>query len=384
MTQKTLDSIIGFYKKFRILLLILFLGLALLFLWPFLIKVKLQYYDFNVFWNAAYNTLRHINPYIADWFLYPPWVILFFLPFSLLPFDISRLLWYVFCVGLILYSCDRIWIFYQGPKKYKVLAWFIGITFSASLFALIWGQLSPLVLLGIILFLENCDGNYKKYIWVGMSIFFIAMKPQVLFLFWPALCIWLVKRRQWKLLIISALVMVGATICVALFVPEIIPSYIQSFWKNPPSIFGTPTLGYWLRLIFGEQKYWLQFLPPIFGLIWFGYYWYRNKDTWRWANNLTVIILVSILTTPHSWTHDYLIMLPCILQGVISYIKGGKKMNLILFTLMWLVVNVAIVLLHFRLGDYWFYWESLLILGFYLATTHPKIKLHQIVQEEGS
>jgi hypothetical protein len=383
LDQIIIDWIIGFYKKFRVPILILLLGLSILILWPFLISVKLQYFDFNVFWNASYHTLRHINPYTADWFPYPPWVILFFLPFGLLPFNISRLLWYLLCVGLILYSCNRIWIFYQGPKNYRYLAWLTGITFSASLFALIWGQLSPLVLLGIILFIENCDGNDKKYIWLSLSIFLIAMKPHILFLFWPALFLWSVKRRQWRLLIISPLSLIGATICVSLFVPEIIPSFIQSILRNPPSNFGTPTLGYWLRINFGEQKYWLQFLPFIFGFIWFCYYWNRNKNTWRWADNLTILIFGSILTTPHSWTHDYLILLPGILQGVISYIKGGKKRNIILFIIIWLAFNLAIVLLHFRVGDYWFYGESLLILWFYLATTHSRISPKRTMQEAG-
>lgn len=216
---------------------------------------------------------------------------------------------------------------------------------------------------------------------MGISLYFIALKPQILFLFWPALCLWSIKRKEWRMLIFGTLAIVGAILCVSLFVPDIIPSYIQSIWSNPPSIFGTPTLGYWLRLIFGETNYWIQLIPPIFGLVWFCFYWFRNKDTWRWADTFPILVFVSFLTTPHSWTHDYLIMLPGILQGVIAYIKGGEKKNIIFFIFMWLAINIAIVLLHFRLGDYWFYWQSLLILWFYLATTHSKVTPKKIMEK---
>lgn len=363
-----------FSKRFRIPLLILILGLLIVILWPSLVKVKLQYFDFNVFYNAAYHTLRNINPYNADWFLYPPWVIPFFFPFSLLPFSISRLLWYIICVGLILYLSDRLWNFYQGPDKQKGVAWLFGITFSASIFALIWGQLSPLVLFGLVLFLENYDEKNRNYIWTAVSFYFLAMKPQTLFLLYLAILAWTVDRKKWKLLLASISILVVASITVTLFVPEIFPSYVQSFVKNPPSIFGTPTSGYWLRLIFGDQKYGLQLIPPICGVIWFCFYWVKHKNTWRWANTLPILVFVSLLTTPHSWTHDYLIMLPGILQGVISFSSQDSRKKLFLLILVWLAFNITVVVLHFRLSDFWFYWEVLLIFGFYIAATDPEKK----------
>jgi hypothetical protein len=87
---------------------------------------------------------------------------------------------------------------------------------------------------------------------------------------------------------------------------------------------------------------------------------------------LPILVFVSLLTTPHSWTHDYLILLPGILQGVILFSSQDSKKKFFLLILVWLAFNITVVVLHFRLSDYWFYWEVLLIFGFYIAATKPK------------
>jgi hypothetical protein len=375
MSGLTPQLFISFYRRYRIIILTLLVGLILFFAWPFLKNIRLQYFDFNVFYNAGYHTLRRIDPYGADWFLYPPWVIPPFLPFGLLSFDASRLLYYFVGVIIIFLVSDGLWAFLEGPKQYRWLAWLVGITFNPVIITLMWGQLSPLVLLGIFLFLKfvaESSNNNKRLTWAGLSTYWIALKIQVLYLFWPLLLLWSIHKRESRLIGASLLVITSAVLVTVFFVPGIICSYLRSILQSPPSFFALPTIGYWLRLAFGEERYWLQFIPPVFGCAWLVYYWIKKKDMWQWKEELPLLAFASLITTPHSWTHDYLILLPGILLGFIKLTKIGTKIQLSALILLWLLFNVVVVILHFRLGDYWFYWQIFILLGFFLATAYRR------------
>ena len=359
----------GLYKRYRIIVLGLVVVLTILILLPYLRNVKLQYYDFNVFWYASRHTLEKINPYTSDWFLYPPWVIPPFFPFGLLPFDISRLLWYIVEVVLIMLLSDKLWTFYQGQFRYRWMAWLISLSFSPTMLALIWGQLSPLILMGIYFFLKYCeqarqDGH--KLIWAGVNAYWLALKPQLMFLLFPAWILWLARKKAWWALGASFIGIIGATLAVSLFVPDILQSYLNSFLKEQPALFGTPTLGFYLRLIFGEERFWLQFIPPFLGIAWLLYYWVKKRDSWQWKDELPVLIFVTLLTTPHGWTHDYLILLPVILWGFIKISNRWTLPQLILCIFLWVILNAGVLLSHFWLSDFWFYWQVPILLGMML------------------
>ena len=391
-----------FYPKYRILLLILIIILFMIVFWPTLRSIRLQYFDYNQFWTAGYKTIHQENPYLDNRLLYPPWVIPLGMPFSVLAFDLSRLLWYLLEVGLILFACARIWVYYNGPPRYLWLAWVVGISFSPAIFALIWGQLSPFIITGVILFLENMEpgpgqslGNPKELvkqsfatkigpgdasvatlhpndmlkreanlILAGLCTYLIALKPQSLYLFWLAFLFWSWMKREWKAFGISLLSLIAATFFVSLFVPDILSQYILSFNTRLPSEFGTPTLGYWLRILFGEQFTVLQFVPPLVGVVWFGLYWMRKKNSWQWAQEMPVLAFASLLTTPHGWTHDYLILAVGILPVFAALASLHSKRRLILALAAWLIFNVVVILLHFQLSDFWFVWQIPFLLLF--------------------
>jgi hypothetical protein len=64
-----------------------------------------------------------------------------------------------------------------------------------------------------------------------------------------------------------------------------------------------------LRMIFGEDRFWLSFVPPLAGMIWGAWYYLLNRSQWNWCDRLPVVVFVSLLTSPYGWVYDQVLLL---------------------------------------------------------------------------
>jgi hypothetical protein len=361
----------------RIAGIISILVFVLILLWPSLPNINLLQMDFIQFWAAGYQALRFSNPYNLEAtteiyrtftnnvpfesFLYPPWVVTVFLPFSLLPIQISRNLWYILCLSLLIFAADRIWIFYDGPIRLRWLVLLLSLTFCPTILTLALGQLSPFTLAGAILFLENMWSSKGKpfKLWLaGSAAILLALKPQGFYLFWVALLLWSISKRESRVILGALLGLSMATLVVSFFVPDIFVKFISTSLKNQPILYSTPTIGYWLRVWFGEKYFTLQLVGPILGIGWLTYTWHSYREVWDWSEQLPKLAFVSIITSPYAWTHDQLILLLPMLQLVTWVSNSAKSFLLIYVVIGWLAINIGLVVLHFQFADYWFIWQA--------------------------
>jgi hypothetical protein len=340
--------------------------------------------DFGHYWAAGKLTVEGSNPYSADnvqrlrdhavgfrteytvipiaWT--PPWSLILLVPFGLFGYPIGRLLWLITCITIILVCSDILWQIYSSGRKNLVLIWIVALTFGPSISVLHKGQITPWVLIGITGFL------YYLYIhpndWIaGAFTLFISLKPQLFYLFWPILLLWGIRNHRWRVLISSLLVLLVATFIAMSFNVNVVKQYIEALLYNTPKDWATPTIGGYLRLIFGIEYYWLQFIPPVGGLIWVLFYWRHNIETWSWKTNTPPLIFASILTVAYAWTYDQVIILVAIiyvLSGVIS--KAGQKQILLLLGFL-MFINLLDILLHRNLHEFWFGWLAPLYLVWY-------------------
>ena len=127
---------------------------------------RLQMYDFVEYWAAGRLIASGENPYDLDhmheleraagrtedgilmW--NPPWTLPLVLPFGLLPVRVAHLLWLVLQLGVLVFCVDRLWLLYGGDGDRRWVAWLLGIAFLPTLFALTAGQITPLLLLGVV------------------------------------------------------------------------------------------------------------------------------------------------------------------------------------------------------------------------------------------
>jgi hypothetical protein len=92
--------------------------------------------------------------------------------------------------------------------------------------------------------------------------------------------------------------------------PNIFADYVGLSRSGYEKMF-LPAIGGILRSVFGSplHNFWLQFVPPAVGLIWFAFYWHRHGANWNWREQMPLLVAVSLLTSVYGWALDGAILL---------------------------------------------------------------------------
>jgi hypothetical protein len=175
------------------------------------------------------------------------------------------------------------------------------------------------------------------------------------------------------------------TILAYLFNPDIIQQYFSMLHNYRISEWANPTIGAYLRFFWlGTDKFWLQFLPTVIAALWFLYYWYTHHG-WDWVAELPMILLISQITSPYSWTYDQVILIPVVIQATIWIISNWKRWSTILISIAFLAISILDLILHMRLSDFWFLWMAPATLILFLIVrrlySHSKIMYPNLILE---
>lgn len=352
--------------------------------------------DFGHFWAAGRLTTNGKDPYnpteilsllyqvgrvpdsskVISVMLNPPWTLPIVMVFGLLSYAISRMLWLLVNIAILLFVAHRLWRIYNGPQHIRWLAWLVVFTFAPTIATLQKGQFTPLVLAGLVGFLSVADQlafpsvgqarSWRAQVFAGCMIALIAIKPQLLFLFWLALLLWCVQHRNWLVVITAVLILVLASIFPLIFNPKVIAQYFHNMAVYPLSDWASPTIGAYLRLFWiGTDKFWPQFLPSMLGGLWFIGYWYKHHSSWSWINQLPLLIFVTALTTPYAWTYDLIILLPALIQASIWLVTKKIVWSTYLLGSLLLAISILDLVLHTKLDEFWFIWLTPVLLIWY-------------------
>jgi hypothetical protein len=138
---------------------------------------------------------------------------------------------------------------------------------------------------------------------------------------------------------------------------------------RPPAQYLSPTLGGGLRLLFGLERFWLQYLALPLGLAWFVPYWLRHRDCWDWREQLPPLLLASMVTAAYgAWLFDLVLLLVPVMQLAAGLARAGQPRPLVLTAAAFLVVN-AIALAQLTRGVLYFsfLWMAPVLMVLYLA-----------------
>src|SRR5262245_9624961 len=299
--------------------------------------------DFVEYWAATRLLLTGNNPYgpqelfdlqrsvgwtdsipLLMW--NPPWTLSFILPFGLASFDVAQLLWLLLNTFIVFFCAKQLWLFYGGPPTAYRTAWLVVLTFAPAYLVLILGQITPLILFGLVGVL-HCARN-KHWKWAGTFTILVSIKPHLLYLFWIALVLWIIEKRQWQLMIGAAVSGFIAATIPLLFSSSVYTDYIQlnKTAKLPtPFDWQTPTMGQAARFFFAPEAVWLQFVPSLIGVFWLLFHWHKSKNQWEWSAQLPILIVASLATTSFAWSFDYIVLLPAIIQAA-SRLSGRQEL----------------------------------------------------------
>jgi hypothetical protein len=274
----------------------------------------------------------------------------------------------------VLAAADIAWLDYGGSSGKRAIAWLLAFTFVPTFLTLYLGQIAAVLLAGAVLFLRFERRGHDFL--AGAATLLLAAKPHLFLFFWLALGLWAVDRRRWTVLAGGAVAGLAATGVALLLDPGVLGQYREMLTATPPVQYRSPTWGTVLRLLFGEERFGLQFLAPLAGVVWFVPMWLRHRRTWDWGERLPALLFASLLTAPYgAWPFDLVVLLVPLLRMAASsgavQVRNGQGL--------YLAANVAAVAcLLGRVDFFWWIWLTPALLLAYSLAVSSRIVLEPL------
>lgn len=313
---------------------------------------------------ALYREELIVSPELNDAIMMwnPPWTLTLAMPLGLMPARLGFVLWLWLNLTTALVCVDWLWGYYGGPPRWRWLAWVVGLSFAPTYFVLHMGQISLLILLGVVGFLYF--GKRERWALAGAALALAAVKPHLAYLVGLALLLWAVDRRRWSVLLGGGIALALLTVLPLACNPQVIQQYRYAMAHYPPR-FLCPTLGSLLRVGFGLDKLWLQFVPMALGLGWFGVHWWRARRNWVWAEQVPVLLLASFLTASYGvWQFDLVVLLVPVIQTAVAVFRSRQARAVGFALTAFLGFDaMALLMMNVKYTDqYWHVWMTPMIL----------------------
>ena len=326
-------------------------------------------YDFIEYWAAARLNLSGGNPYNpnqiyaiekgAGWLggfplmmWVPPWVLTLIMPLGFFEYNLSRLIWLFLGLLTFVMVANLLWQHYGGNLKQRWIALLIVVFFAPTLITLLIGQISFIMLIGIIGFLILI--KHEKGFWAGVFVSLTMVKPHMLYLLLLAILLWSVHRRRFSVLIGMGTSLILATGIALAVNPDLIwqylyamkhyPPWLTALMSNPRAYWVSGTPGGTLRLILGHELTWLQFLPSVVGCIWLVIYWLRQKESWDWSAQFPLLSLVSSASASYGWHFDMVVITPALIQTTICLSRVKISLKLFIVIMVFVITNSLILI----------------------------------------
>jgi len=328
-------------------------------------------YDGNLLLDLEQRAGRDTAEPVMMW--NPPWTLTVVMPLG--TFDpsearIAQLLWLGVSLVLVVGCADRLWIEYGGTVSRRWVSWILALSFLPTLFVLQAGQIGPFILLGITGFLV---AERRGWLWLaGACGVLMAIKPHLVYLFWIALAVWVVRRPlpdRWKAIAGGVLAGLVATAIPLACNPDVLGQYWDAMTHRTPEQWKSPTLGSLLRELLGEERFSLQFVPTLVGLAWLAAQGCMQRGrSWDWLDQMPMVLLVSFVTASYgAWPFDLVILLPAVIQVAATLARQGDAKRIVLAIVLFVAINGAALAMNLaHVSSDRFVWMAPTLLAAYL------------------
>lgn len=353
--------------------------------------------DFIEYWTATKLLLNGGNPYSPSELLAsqdalgwsqseplmmwnPPWTLSFTLPFGLVDYQTAQFAWFLSHTLIIFVGAKLLWKIYGGDVEKSRYAALSIISFAPTYFALLLGQIGPLILLGLIAFLASV----KKKAWglAGAALTMAAIKPHLLYLFWLALLMWTLKNLQWKLVTGFMVTGIAVALLPLLLDRDVYLQYFDLLKTGrviKPLDWATPSLGTALAELLAIPDTWIRWLPSVGGVVWLLWYWSRRAETWDWLSELPLVLLVSVVTASFVWTFDQVVLVPAVIQAAVWLSRFEDRARAAICIGSYVALGaILLVSKIFVMNDFWYFWVApayLLVFLYARATAGAEMKI---------
>jgi hypothetical protein len=317
----------------RLLLGVLVLALLALSAWGVYITLtgvnSILIWDFHPPWTALHAMLREgSDPYSPEVlstiqeqmlgrpalpgedqcaFAYPLYIIVLIGPLVYLPLPVAQAIWLaVILASLFVFAllAPRA-VGWHPPSWLLVLTLFFALGLNSTVWAIWLGQVS--IVVAAFTALAWWGMRTSRWALAGVCLALSTIKPQMVFLFVPAVLLWASCRRQWRLVIAFAIALAALILIPMLWLPN-----WPLIWLNAMrhyagySIYEPP-----LMMLFSSA--WLAAGLAALLLAWIAYRWrwaeQRAVASFDWA--LSMLLVATALIAPRtSYVNQLVLLLP--------------------------------------------------------------------------
>ena len=287
--------------------------------------------DFVSYWAVGRLLLDGGNPYDVEAILElqrsigsrfvdagvvrnPPWTLPLLLPFASLGFASGWYAWTLSQVALVGGCAAALWRLFAGRAR-PAAAIGLAFAFPPALFVALGGQIGGVLLLGLTGFTWAI--SRRKDFVAGLFLALLTLKPHVLLPFGIAVLLWTLRERRIRPLIGAALGVAAGSLVSLLLQPDVFSQYFEFARLQVPDEDLVSTPGAALRLLFGFDRFWVQWLPAAVGIGWVTLYFTRRFESWEWRREMPLLAAVSWLSAPYGWVYDMVLLLPTVLDGAV-------------------------------------------------------------------
>ncbi len=342
--------------------------------------------DFLPYWSASKTMLAGGNPYDPNDLLQvqkelrvvlgsvdevrqawgPPWMMLLISPLTLIDFKIAVSIW-IFCnVVFITLALYLLWGMLFGPSDRKglIISLGVGYLFGNTIMLINLGQFSSILLIGFVVFIWCLERKF--YLWAGLAMLLLVIKPQITYLVVLVIILWAIRNRKWGIL--QGFFVSGSLLLIILWLifPNWLPLYINTVIAIPNVQIQYSTIGSFIESIFGISafKYIGLLLIPL------SYPLAKYVDIAGWLTTLNLALLISIPLAPYGFSFDHILLLPAVVQ-MISWIKNKRLPKFYARVIgigMVILYLLVIYLMTFtaRVSYSWLVWPSVGLSGLYV------------------
>jgi hypothetical protein len=322
----------------RTWLVLLMIGPLLALLIPAMAPAKGEN-DLLAYWAASHLFITGQNPYdlnnlrqvesvtrperfaqgeflLVSW--NPPWLLLFFAPLSLLPFDVAKLVLVIANVVLVAVCAEWLWrMFVPEPDNSGLtICLFASFMLGATITMLAIGQISIVVLLFVLVGIWALE---KKHDWLaGAAFFMVSIKPQVAYMMLLILFLYILRHKRWMVLLGMISVGLGSAIVAWIIVPNWISAYLHLIPNLPYLQMYTSTFGSLMAGLFGIEIFRFSALALLFFVPFLLRTFEREP-----LSGLSFIFLLSLPFSPYGFAFDQVVLLIAIIQ-LISWMYTGQ------------------------------------------------------------
>ena len=333
--------------------------------------------DLFPYWASAHLLIEGANPYDYDAIVAlmaevvpdreaiepawnPPWLAVVLIPLAALPYDAAVRMWVVFNLLAVSGVTWVVWRWASNSRRLPPI-WLplVGLGFYAALVLIAIGQMTLIILLGLIICLAALRAG--RDFWAGAALVLTLGKPQLVYLAVPVILIWAATQRRWRVW----LGLIGAwllTLGIAtLLSPNWLNDYLTAtgghdfFTKLSATISGVVKAYTGSDALRFSGVLTLLLIPWLLRLI-------ARRDLLTGVN---VAVLISLPLAPYGWTFDQVVLLPAIVQ-LTAWLAALDRPHRRAYGL----ALIAIYGLAFGLklagwGDFLFVWVPIALGGLY-------------------